>query len=79
MTNSILSFNKIIKLDPYRIDNFDLLSNLLYICESREEMVILSKYVESIDRYRQETLCIIGMVLVDYIQNLKQIIFIIKY
>jgi len=63
ITNSVLSFNNIIKLDPYRIDNYDLLSNLMYVCESREEIVILSKYVESIDRYRQETLCVIGTIL----------------
>lgn len=51
------------KLDPYRIDNFDLLSNLLYVCECREEMLILAKYVASMDRYRQETLCVVGMIL----------------
>jgi len=75
ITNSVLSFSNIIKLDPYRIDNYDLLSNLMYVSESREEMVILSKYVESIDRYRQETLCVIGMILINRVQNLKQIVF----
>lgn len=55
-----MSFNKVLRLDPFRIDNFDLLSNLLYVCDYREEIIDLSKYLASIDRYRQETLCVIG-------------------
>lgn len=50
-------------MDPYRIDHFDLLSNLMYVCENREEIVIFSKYLASIDRYRQETLCVLGMIM----------------
>lgn len=61
--SSISSFSSVLKLDPYRIDHFDLLSNLMYVCENREEIVILSKYLASIDRYRQETLCVLGMIM----------------
>lgn len=61
----MVSFSNIMKLDPYRIDNFDLLSNILCVCECRKEMLILAKYVTSIDRYRQETLCIVGMILLN--------------
>lgn len=61
--NSVMSFSNIVKLDPYRIDNFDLLSNLMYVCDNREEIIVLSKHVASIDRYRQETLCVLGMLL----------------
>ncbi|XP_025423843.1 cell division cycle protein 23 homolog isoform X3 [Sipha flava] len=57
---SVVSFTNIIKLDPYRIDNFDLLSNLMYVFDNREELIALSKHVASIDRYRQETLCVLG-------------------
>jgi len=63
IASSIKSFSTIMKLDPYRIDNFDLLSNLMYVCENRAEIVILSKYLASIDRYRQETLCVLGIIL----------------
>jgi anaphase-promoting complex subunit 8 len=48
------------EMDPFRIDNLDLLSNLMYVCTSPDELVVLSKYVASIDRYRQETLCVLG-------------------
>lgn len=69
ITCSIVSFSNIIKLDPYRIDNFDLLSNLMYVCDNREEIVALSKHVASIDRYRQETLCVLGMILILVLLN----------
>lgn len=61
--NSVMSFSNIVKLDPYRIDNFDLLSNLMYVCDNRDEIIVLSKHVASIDRYRQETLCVLGKLL----------------
>jgi len=48
------------EMDPFRIDNIDLLSNLMYVCTSADELVFLSTYVASIDRYRQETLCVLG-------------------
>lgn len=56
-------------MDPYRIDNFDLLSNLMYVCDNREEIVALSKHVASIDRYRQETLCVLGKILILVLLN----------
>lgn len=72
---SVVSFTNIIKLDPYRIDNFDLLSNLMYVFDNREELIALSKHVASIDRYRQETLCVLGMILISCIVNFKTNIF----
>lgn len=63
--NSVMSFSTIVKLDPYRIDHFDLLSNLMYVCDNREEIIVLSKHVASIDCYRQETLCVLGMILLN--------------
>lgn len=63
IASSFKSFNTIIKLDPYRIDNFDLLSNLMYVCENRAEIAVLSKHLATIDRYRQETLCVLGIIL----------------
>ncbi|XP_060862724.1 cell division cycle protein 23 homolog [Metopolophium dirhodum] len=60
IATAIVSFKTVMEMDPFRIDNLDLLSNLMYVCTSPDELVVLSKYVASIDRYRQETLCILG-------------------
>lgn len=67
------------KLDPYRIDHFDLLSNLMYVCENRAEIVILSKYLASIDRYRQETLCVLGIILKNFTLDLENKLLLIFY
>lgn len=48
------------KADPYRMDNFDLLSNLMYVCDYRDYIVILAKHTAAVDRFRQETLCVLG-------------------
>lgn len=73
MSPALVSFRNVMKMDPFRIDNFDLLSNLLYVSERNDELVDLSKYVASIDRYRQETLCILGKIfIVNSIQYSKQ-------
>lgn len=42
------------------MENFDLLSNLFYVDNYKKGMMILSKYISSIDRYRPETLHVIG-------------------
>ncbi|CAI6348773.1 unnamed protein product [Macrosiphum euphorbiae] len=60
IATAIVSFKTVMEMDPFRIDNLDLLSNLMYVCTSPDELVVLSKYVASIDRYRQETLCVLG-------------------
>ncbi|XP_025202196.1 cell division cycle protein 23 homolog [Melanaphis sacchari] len=60
IAHAIVSFKTVMEMDPFRIDNLDLLSNLMYVCTSTDELVVLSKYVASIDRYRQETLCVLG-------------------
>lgn len=57
-----MAFTNVLKTDPYRLDNFDLLSNLMYVCDHHDEIMLLSKHTASIDRFRQETLCVIGMI-----------------
>jgi hypothetical protein len=41
----------------------------MYVFDNREELIALSKHVASIDRYRQETLCVLGMILISCIVN----------
>lgn len=57
---AISEFAALQAADPYRLDNLDIYSNLLYI---KEEKVLLSHLAHracEIDKYRVETCCIIG-------------------
>ncbi|XP_063236265.1 cell division cycle protein 23 homolog [Bacillus rossius redtenbacheri] len=57
---AISSFSRLQKLDPYRLDNLDTYSNLLYVRELRLELAHLAHHVSQIDKYRVETCCVIG-------------------
>lgn len=57
---AITEFAALQEADPYRLDNLDIYSNLLYI---KEEKVLLSHLAHKaceIDKYRVETCCIVG-------------------
>lgn len=54
------SFNELQKLDPYRLENMDSFSNLLYVKEMRYELAHLAHKCCDIDKYRVETCCVIG-------------------
>ena len=54
------SFNELQKLDPYRLENMDTFSNLLYVKEMRVELAHLAHRLNDIDKYRVETCCVIG-------------------
>ncbi|KAK0074447.1 hypothetical protein PV326_012442 [Microctonus aethiopoides] len=58
--NAIETFEKIIKDDPYCLDNMDTYSNLLYVKEMRVELAYLAHRATIIDKYRLETCCIVG-------------------
>ncbi|XP_034946511.1 cell division cycle protein 23 homolog isoform X2 [Chelonus insularis] len=58
--NAIETFQKIIKDDPYCLDNMDTYSNLLYVKEMRVELANLAYRATKIDKHRLETCCIIG-------------------
>ncbi|XP_050426023.1 cell division cycle protein 23 homolog isoform X2 [Adelges cooleyi] len=60
IASSVKEFINVLQLDPYRLDNIDLLSNLMYVCDHRDQLVVLSKHTSTVDRYRQETLCVLG-------------------
>lgn len=57
---AIEGFRKLQKVDPYRLDNMDIYSNLLYVKELRVELSHLAHSVCTIDKYRPETCCVVG-------------------
>ncbi|XP_077296926.1 uncharacterized protein LOC143918754 [Arctopsyche grandis] len=58
--NAITTFKSIQQVDPYRLDNLDIYSHLLYVKEMRTELANLAHKVVEIDKYRVETCCVIG-------------------
>ncbi|XP_072751597.1 uncharacterized protein [Anoplolepis gracilipes] len=58
--NAIETFKRIIKEDPYCLDNMDTYSNLLYVKEMKVELAYLAHRATEIDKYRLETCCIVG-------------------
>ncbi|KAH3786295.1 cell division cycle protein 23 homolog isoform X1 [Dreissena polymorpha] len=57
---ALTSFNELQKLDPYRLENMDTFSNLLYVKEMRYDLAYLAHKLSDIDKYRVETCCVIG-------------------
>lgn len=53
-------FKVIMDKDPYRLDNLDIYSNLLFVREQKTEMANLAHKAVEINKYRPETCCIIG-------------------
>ncbi|KAG1691495.1 Cell division cycle protein 23 [Nymphon striatum] len=53
-------FQDLQKVDPYRLDNMDTFSNLLYVKEMRVELSYLAHHTCDTDKYRAETCCVIG-------------------
>ena len=58
---AIDTYKDVIGRDPYRLDNLDTYSNLLYVHEMKSELADLAHKAVSIEKYRVETCCIIGM------------------
>ncbi|KAJ8918259.1 hypothetical protein NQ315_014129 [Exocentrus adspersus] len=54
LDEAINMFKSILAVDPYRLDNLDTYSNLLY------DLADLAHKVVNIDKYRVETCCVIG-------------------
>lgn len=57
---AVKAFQQLQKVDPYRLDNMDTYSNLLYVKEMRVELSYLAHHACEIDKYRVETCCVIG-------------------
>ncbi|GMM59079.1 anaphase promoting complex subunit [Maudiozyma humilis] len=59
-TNSESIFDEIIKVDPYRVDDLDTYSNILYVMQKQAKLAYLAQFVSQIDRFRPETCSIIA-------------------
>lgn len=57
---AINMFVELLTDDPYRLDNLDTYSNILYVKEMKSELADLAHKVVQIDKYRVETCCVIG-------------------
>lgn len=58
--SSLRLFGQLVQLDPYRLDDWDVYSHLLYLKERRMELAHLAQRAVAIDKYRVETCCVIG-------------------
>ncbi|KAA1473901.1 TPR-like protein [Dentipellis sp. KUC8613] len=53
-------FEKILSIDPYRIDDIDVYSNILYVTEARLKLSKLAHDFLSLDKDRPEVCCLVG-------------------
>ncbi|KAM0018858.1 putative tetratricopeptide-like helical domain superfamily [Helianthus debilis subsp. tardiflorus] len=53
-------FEELLRIDPYRIDDMDMYSNVLYAKECSSGLSYLAHQVFLTDKYRPESCCIIG-------------------
>ncbi|KAF4077489.1 hypothetical protein AMELA_G00208740 [Ameiurus melas] len=53
-------FKELREQDPFRIENMDTFSNLLYVRSMKPELSYLAHSLVEIDKYRVETCCVIG-------------------
>lgn len=53
-------FQQVLAADPYRLENLDMYSNLLFVREQKTEMAHLAHKAVEINKYRPETCCVIG-------------------
>jgi anaphase-promoting complex subunit 8 len=53
-------FEELREVDPYRVENMDTYSNLLYVRESHSSLSHLAHVCSKIDKYSPETCCITG-------------------
>uniref|UniRef100_A0A182PJI1 Cyclosome subunit 8 n=1 Tax=Anopheles epiroticus TaxID=199890 RepID=A0A182PJI1_9DIPT len=57
---SIDIFQHLQSIDPYRLDNLDSYSNLLFVKDMKTEMSHLAHKVVEINKYSPETCCVVG-------------------
>ena len=53
-------FEGVRERDPYRLENLDTYSNILYVKENKSELSHLSHLVSKVNKFAPETCCIIG-------------------
>ncbi|XP_046360516.1 cell division cycle protein 23 homolog [Haliotis rufescens] len=57
---AVTAFTELQKMDPYRVENMDIFSNLLYVKDMQAELANLAHKCTEIDKYRVETCCVVG-------------------
>ncbi|KAK3762897.1 hypothetical protein RRG08_051050 [Elysia crispata] len=57
---AVATFQHLQVMDPYRIENMDTFSNLLFMQEKKEELAHLAHKCCSVNKYCVETCCVIG-------------------
>ncbi|XP_033633099.1 cell division cycle protein 23 homolog [Asterias rubens] len=60
MNRAVELFGQLQKVDPFRLENMDIYSDLLYVKEMKAELSFLAHHVCEVDKYRVETCCVIG-------------------
>jgi anaphase-promoting complex subunit 8 len=55
-------FDKILKIDPCRIDDIDVYSNILYVTENRLTLSRLAHDFLALDKDRPEVCCLVGTI-----------------
>ena len=53
-------FERIQRLNPYRLENLDTFSNILYVMDCKAELSHLAHQCVKVDKFRSETCCIVG-------------------
>lgn len=53
-------FERILALDPYRIDDIDVFSNILYVTDNRLKLSRLAHEFLALDKDRPEVCCLVG-------------------
>ncbi|KAF7727059.1 anaphase-promoting complex component apc8 [Apophysomyces ossiformis] len=59
-------FGSLRRMNPYRLEDMDVFSNVLYLLEAKEKLSVLAHQCALVDRYRPETCCIIDFNCRDY-------------
>jgi len=57
---SIECYEEMRKIDPFRLENLDTLSNDYYVKGKRVELSVLAHHMMDVSKYRHETCCVIG-------------------
>lgn len=55
-----VQFEKILQLDPYRIDDIDVFSNILYVTDNKLKLSRLAHEFLALDKDRPEVCCLVG-------------------
>jgi anaphase-promoting complex subunit 8 len=53
-------FDEIFESDPYRLEDIDTYSNILYVMEKRPKLSQMAHKYTQLDKYRPETCCLVG-------------------